>query len=47
MGKEKEMAEAMELAKKSAIAEFKAFEEYWEALTLEASRIYSEGFDLC
>ena len=36
----------MELAKPLAIIEFKAFEEYGEALTLEASRYYGEGFDL-
>ena len=41
------MIEAVDLAKGSAVAEFKAFEEYSENLTLEASRIYGEGFDLC
>ena len=46
--KEKEVAEAVvEHAKMLAVTEFKASEEYGEALTLEASRYYGEGFDLC
>ncbi|XP_057496282.1 uncharacterized protein LOC130781195 [Actinidia eriantha] len=46
--KEKEVAEAVvEHAKMLAVTEFKASEEYGAALTLEASRYYGEGFDLC
>ena len=45
--KEKGVIEAVQLAKVSAVAEFKASEEYSEALTLEASKFYGEGYDLC
>ena len=47
---EKEMAEMRRretLAKTSAIDEFKASEEYKEALEWAASSYFDEGFDLC
>ena len=47
MEKEKGVVEAVELTKVSAVAMFKASEEYNEALTLEVSKFYGEEFDLC
>ncbi|GFS37631.1 hypothetical protein Acr_00g0053150 [Actinidia rufa] len=43
IGKAKEVVEAVEIAKMGVVVEFKASEEYREALTLEASRFYGEG----
>ncbi|GFZ02208.1 hypothetical protein Acr_15g0008160 [Actinidia rufa] len=45
--KEKGVVEEVEVAKVSMVTEFKDFEEYSKALTLEVSRFYGEGFDLC
>ncbi|GFZ09947.1 hypothetical protein Acr_21g0005460 [Actinidia rufa] len=45
--KENGVIEVVELAKVSTLVELKASEGYSEALTLEASKFYSEGFALC